>query len=430
MIFERERKDVLEYVSFLNQNHVDAVIVSDIGLILEIHEKFPDLAIHVSTQAHTFSVAQMEFLKSIGATRVVLDREMSLDEIKRLPNFLEKEVFIHGALCVSYSGRCLMSALNEVRSGNRGTCAQYCRMKYHLYKNNELVKTCGDYLLSTKELNTSSLTSKLLESNITSFKIEGRMKSPQYVGFITKFYRKIIDGYQKNKTIHIEKEDEKKLETLFQRGFTKGYLFSSKDIMNFKAPNHQGIFLGKVIGFTKDKIKILLSEDIHQEDGIKFVPSDKGMIVNFLYDEKGALVSSQKKGSVILVDNKVGIKEKEVVRKTLSKLLMDELSIKLEKTIPITMKVFIEEGDFAISVTDGKNKCSINRSICEIAKNRATTKEEVSKQMSKLGGTSFVLQKLEIQMDSNLFIPVSKMNEIRRDVVNLLAKKRGYYEEI
>ena len=145
MVYQSEWENVTQYINFLHQANVDALIVSDIGLITYIHETFPDLEIHASTQAHTYTVEQCYFLKELGVTRVVLDREMSLEEIEAIPNILEKEVFIHGALCVSYSGQCLMSALKGGRSGNRGSCAQVCRLPYEIYKNKVLKPTEGNY---------------------------------------------------------------------------------------------------------------------------------------------------------------------------------------------------------------------------------------------------------------------------------------------
>lgn len=419
MIFERERKSALEYIHFLYQNHVDAVIVSDLGLLTDIHEYYPDLEIHVSTQAHTETYEQMKFLKSLGATRVVLNRELSLEEIKKIPDILELEVFIHGALCVSYSGECLISALNEGRSGNRGTCAQYCRMKYKAYQNGELLNTSGPFLLSTKELNTSHHIKELVNSNITSFKIEGRMKSKEYVGFITKFYRNLIDNFDS-----VSKEEEKKLKSLFHRDFTSGYLFQNKNILNLKTANHIGIPLGEIVEVNQKRIKIKLTEEIHQEDGIKFLPSDKGMIVNFLYNEKKKLVNHAKKGEIIFIDNKIGLEKKEHVFKTIDKLLMEELQNYEEKKIPIKVRVEASLENFILEVTDGEKEVRIKKAICEKAKTKNTTTDEIYKQIARVGNTPFTINTIDIKLDPNLFIPVSKINEIRRDALNMLIEKR------
>lgn len=208
LIYEDELEEALKFIEFLHTNNVDAIIMQDLGLINEAHKRYPLLTIHASTQCHNHNKENIEFLKSIGVSRVILDREMTIDEIQELPDDIELEVFIHGALCISYSGCCLMSYLNGGRSGNRGECTGCCRLPYKLIENNKEIKTEGNYLLSTKELNTSNKINELLKTKITSFKIEGRMKSPEYVGFITKYYRKIIDRKQ------ITEEDEKNLKLL------------------------------------------------------------------------------------------------------------------------------------------------------------------------------------------------------------------------
>ncbi len=420
MIYEREMKEALEYIAFLYEKKVDAVIVSDLGLIYEIRNRFPYLDIHVSTQAHTGNINTILFLKKLGVTRVVLDREMSLDEIKALPPILEYEVFIHGALCVSYSGECLMSALNEVRSGNRGTCAQYCRMKYRLLKDGKYINTLGEYLLSTKELNTSSNIRKLKNSNITSFKIEGRMKSIEYVGFITKYYRTLLDHFDEE----FLKKEEKNLKMLFSREFTDGYLFKNKNIMNFKTQNHVGVLLGKVIKVTKKRIKILLQEELTQEDGIKFLPSDKGMIVNFMYDESGKLIHHAKKNEVIYVENKISLLDCECVHKTKSTALLASISNLPIKKIPIQMRASVKLDNFCLTVLDEKRKVTMTENICERARKNPTTKEEIIKQLSKLKNTCFTLEFIQVELEDNLFIVVSQINEIRRKCIQKLIEMR------
>ena len=195
IVFEKELDEVLKFVEFLHSNQVDAIIVQDLGLIRIIRKKFPNMEIHASTQAHNHNDYGLSLLKSLGVKRAVLARELSLKEIKNLKTDIDKEVFIHGALCVSYSGCCLFSAMHGSRSGNRGECVGSCRLPYKLYENGNEIKTNGDYLLSTKSLCTINDLDKLIDSGIKSFKIEGRMKSSEYVGYITRLYREKIDEY-------------------------------------------------------------------------------------------------------------------------------------------------------------------------------------------------------------------------------------------
>ena len=184
----------------------------------------------------------------------------------------------------------LFSALNGGRSGNRGSCVGSCRLPYELYGTDK-IKTDGDYLLSTKELCTVNDIKDILDAGVDSLKIEGRMKSPEYVGYVTRVYRRLIDDYYLGLEPNVSEAEMINLYKLFNRKFTSGYLFDD-DIYNIKTPNHLGYPLGKVIKVNDRKIYIKLSDDLNQEDGIRFNEANKGMIVNLLYNEKGLLVKS------------------------------------------------------------------------------------------------------------------------------------------
>ncbi len=424
MLFERELNAVLEYLHFLVSINVDALIVSDLGLIATIHELYPNLEIHASTQAHTFNVSQIKFLKELGVKRVVVDRELSLKEIKKLENIIDIEVFIHGALCVSYSGNCLMSYMLKQRSGNRGCCAQVCRLKYSLEHKRKIVPLKDKYLLSTKELNTSAHLDELLASKIVSFKVEGRMKSPSYVGFITKYYRTLITNYEKTGKVQIKKEDIEKLKVIFNREFTDGYLFESKNIYNMKTPNHQGTFLGQVISISKDKIKIKLKKSLSQGDGIRFISEDVGMMVNYLYDKNGKLINMGRANDIVYVLNKVNLTKTGEVRKTIDYQLETELSKVAKKKILVNVDLNISLGKFAILVDDGNNKIKLVDDFVFMATKKATTKEEIIKQIKKTGNTPFEIDKISICIEPNLFIPLSKINDIRRRVLEMLERQR------
>ncbi|MCI6001987.1 MAG: U32 family peptidase, partial [Tenericutes bacterium] len=284
IIYESEITDFLNYVLFLHEIGVDAVIMQDIGMIKLVREMLPNLEIHASTQCHVHNNEGLELLKSIGVKRAVLARELSIGEIEKLECDIEKEVFIHGALCLSYSGQCYFSKFHGGRSGNRGECAGVCRLPYQLLENNNIVKTEGNYLLSMRDLCTIDLIKDLIKIGVTSLKIEGRMKSPAYVYYVTKVYRTIIDNYYQNKETLIDETTINNLKVLFNREFTKGYLNNEYGsmVMNIKMPNHQGIHLGEVISYNKKKITIKLDDDVYQNDGIRF-SNKEGMIINYLY---------------------------------------------------------------------------------------------------------------------------------------------------
>lgn len=251
LVYENEIKEFLNYLKFLYEIGVDAVIMQDLGMMALAHKLIPNLEIHASTQINCHNKESIDFLKKIGVSRVVLARELSSEEIKDLGSKMEIEVFVHGALCVSYSGNCLFSSLNGGRSGNRGMCAGSCRLPYDLLKDGKEVKEDGKYLLSTKDLCLASNLKDVLDLGVSSLKIEGRMKSPEYVEYVTHVYRRLIDEYYKNGNPQIRKEEILNLKKLFNRTFTAGYMFDD-NIYNIKSPNHLGSYLGEIIKIEKD----------------------------------------------------------------------------------------------------------------------------------------------------------------------------------
>ena len=424
IIYENEINDFLEYIFYLHKINVDALIMQDIGMIKQVKEKFPNIEVHASTQCHNHNDEGIKLLKSLGVTRVVLDREMSLNEINNIKEDIEKEVFIHGALCVCYSGCCLFSSLNGGRSGNRGECTQCCRLPYDLYENDKKIDTVGNYLLSTRELNTLDNLKEILDSGITSLKIEGRMKSPEYVGYITRLYRKLIDSYYDHREMIITEEELTNLKLLFNREFTSGYLFNSDNIMNIKTPNHLGIEIGKVIKVDKDKVYIKLDNILNQEDGIRFKNANQGMIVNMLYDEEGLLKNSISKGSIAVVDNKLNIKENDIVLKTIDKKLIENISNIEEKKIDIDINVMVSDNNLVISIIDKDENIVESITTVEDAKNMPTSPENIEKSLTKLGDTVYKVNTFNINYNQDIFIPISKLNEIRRNMLLELDEKR------
>ena len=316
LIYDEEIEDALNYLEFLYINGVDAVIMQDLGLITLARKKFPNLEIHASTQMHNINEGSLNHLISLGIKRVVLARELSLKEVSSLKLPIEKEIFIHGALCISYSGECLFSSLINNRSGNRGECSGSCRLKYSLYENEKEVFP-SKYLLSTKELNTISSFKEIMDSDVTSLKIEGRMKSKYYVGFVTRVYKALMDKYYNNEDLTITKDDIKKLKLLYNRDFTTGYLFNKEglDFMNINSPKHQGLVIGKVLDIKNNKVKILLNDILSQNDGIRFSSSLEGMIVNYLYNDNDLLINKAYPGNIIYLDKKGNVKKVEVLNK-------------------------------------------------------------------------------------------------------------------
>lgn len=414
LVKENEIEEFLEQVEFLYSNGVDAILMQDFGMICLCLKKYPNLEIHASTQAHNSSLQGIDFLYKLGVKRVVLPREMSLDEIKIIKTPIEKEVFIHGALCVSYSGRCLMSQVLGGRSGNRGECAGCCRFKWKLYKSDKLLKE--GYLLSMKELNLSEDILRLTPY-VDSLKIEGRMKSPTYVSFITSYYRKILDG---EKITDIDREN---LQSLFYRGYTKGHLLNNKDLVNIKSPNHIGLPIGKVIDVTDSKITILLDKELAQEDGIRFLESGKGLIVNYIYDMKDRLISKGSPKQKIILDNKVGLTTLDTVSLTTNHKLITKFD-NITKKVDIAIKVIAKINEpLEISFIKDNIIISEKGNIVERAKSAIVTKERIISQVKRLGNTPFNCHEIDVLLDDDIFIPMGEINVLRRTLTERLIGK-------
>lgn len=421
MIYEEEVPEFLNYISYLEDIQVDALIISDIGMINLVHKTFPNIELHASTQCHIYNKDSILYYQNLGVTRVVLARETSLLEFKKLPTNIEKEIFIHGALCISYSGCCLFSSMTTNRSGNRGSCTAPCRKKYSLIEDNKKIKSNGNYLLSTKDLNTTSKIKEILDASPTCLKIEGRMKSPQYVGYVTKIYRKLIDNYYNGKSLVLTSEEEKNLKTLYNRDFTTGHLFNDK-ILNPYLQSNNGIPIGKVIETNSKYIKIKLSDNINQEDGLKFYPSDKGLIVNKIYNEKHKLINSAFQNEVIYIDNKVNLQSNDTVLKTISKKLNDNLEKYNLKKLPLNITVIAKINN-PISITLTNNNTTITEignETMELARKHITTEEDIYKHITKLGNTPYFPAKIKIIKDDNIFIPMSTLNNLRRNALTKL----------
>lgn len=426
LIYESELNEALEYLKFLHINGVDAVIVQDIGLISLARKVLPNLEIHASTQVHNTNSDGLKILSDLGVKRVVLARELSIDEINSIDTDMEKEVFIHGALCICYSGQCLFSSMLMNRSGNRGECAQMCRLPFKLLRNDTTINTDGSYLLSTKELNTSRDFINIMNSDIKSLKIEGRMKSPEYVGCVTSLYRDLIDKYNNNEELVVNKEIVRDLSVIFNRDFTNGFLnnASNEELMNIKTSNHIGILLGKVVDISKKYISIKLECDIKQGDGIRFNRINEGMIANYIMDRKGNLINSASVGSIILFDNKYHVKVGDTINKTVDVELVYKYRNINNKFINLDFKLSEDNDELVLSISDGINSISVKHGIISDAISAPISKERIIEQLSKLGGTPFKVGKTEISIRDNAFINIKDLNELRRKAIELITELR------
>lgn len=431
IIYENEVEEFIEFVDLIYKNNVDSVIIQDIGMASLIHKKYPDLELHASTQMNIMDVESLQFLKNIGFKRVVLARETPLSVIKEMKKKvdIELEVFIHGALCVSCSGQCLISYFKTGRSGNRGMCAQICRHPFDLYKDDKRIYVNDKFLLSPKDLCTIDKIPELMEIGIDSFKIEGRMKSKEYVGLVTSIYRNKID------TLSHTEEDILNMKKLFNRDFTLGHLYNKtgKELINGNKPNHLGIYIGKVIDYKKNEAIIELSSDVKQGDAIRIVgKKEEGFYLNKLCKD-GLLVNSAKQGDIITVKTKNKVEILSNVYKTIDIKLNNYINetSKNKRKVYINGTFKVENKNIIFNITDGINveKILLENVVYE-AKNKPTSKEEIKQKLEKLGNEIFVFKELNINIDENIFISMSTINNLRRNIIELLKKDRIKIKEI
>ncbi|MCD7809372.1 MAG: DUF3656 domain-containing protein [Erysipelotrichaceae bacterium] len=434
---DNEFDDILSYIDFLYDIQIDALIIQDIGLLSVISQIYPDFELHISTQASVMNAQGVNYFEKLGAKRLVLARENSIEEIKEIitKTNIEIEVFIHGALCICYSGQCLMSSMIGKRSGNRGSCAQPCRLKYRLMKDNEILDDKYPFLLSPRDLMSIDHIDKLIEAGVHSLKIEGRMKRPEYVASTVLAYRKAIDNYY-NKQNSSLKEEIQDMTSMFNRYYTNGYLFHDKNIVDGDYSGNKGVVIGEVIGYQKKlkRVKIKLIDDLYQGDSIVFETIDKGRPINKIYkDDK--LVNHAKKHDIIEVEFDTFVKNGQV-RKTVDTKVIKKLQNiyqKPHRKQPIKM-IFTAHINHPATLTITLNDISVTcqtSCLVETPIKTSTDKERIAVQLSKLGQTPFDLKELKIISDDQVSIPIKEINNLRRitcqKLENQLAKQQIHH---
>ena len=435
LIYENEVDTFLEYIEFLHKNNVDAVIIQDFGMFDLVRKTFPNLELHASTQMHIHNLDGVKLMESLGMHRVVLARETSIDDIKFIKknSNVELEIFIHGALCISYSGQCLMSSLIGGRSGNRGACAGSCRLKYDVIDDNGRKLNKGEYPLSTKDLNGLEHVGELIDAGVSSLKIEGRMKSPQYVYMVVSLYRKAIDSYYENGSVKIDDEELLKLKKIFNRNFTKGFLFNTdnNDLINGYRPNHMGVPVGKIIDYKKGIAKIKLTDNISIGSGLRVIgkKNDVGINVNDFYINN-KLVKSAGCGDTISIKVNSEVQIGDTVVITVDKEIFDDINNTVDnclRKVIISGKFYGHVGEKAVlTINDGTHEISVYGNIVDKSVNRPVDKTTIYEKLSKLGDTVYKFDKLDVDIDENIFIPIKEINELRREAVNKLNESRLY----
>ena len=408
-IKETEIDELVKYTDFLYKAGANAIIISDIGIAYLLRDRYPDMEFHASTQISAHSLNDVLELQKAGFNRIVLARELNIDEIKEICKKadVDIEVFVHGALCICYSGQCFMSSLIGNRSGNRGRCAQSCRQPYKLFNlktNTEVKNTMGNYLLSPKDLCSFENIDRVLETGLKSLKIEGRMKRSEYVTSVTSAYRNAIDCFNNNSEFLNKSEVKNNLKSVFNRNFTKGYLMHENglDIMSYNKPNNNGIRLGEVIEYDskRKKLKIKLTSTLSKGDGLNIGGGNVGRILI-----NGVSKEIAYKDDIIEIDFLKSIKPKTIIYKTFDKVFSDKSNMIIKedyegKRITLNAELLVKVGyQIRLKVYDIE---VYSDEIIEKSKNTKIRVDDVIVKLSKTKNTpyDFKFDKVEIDIDS------------------------------
>ncbi|MDO8140959.1 MAG: U32 family peptidase [Candidatus Brocadiales bacterium] len=439
LIKTHELESVVDCLIALDELQPDALIIQDLGLLYLIQSQFSQFNLHASTQMTIHNLAGVNQLERMGFKRVVLSRELSVDEIKNISQNtnMETEVFVHGALCYSYSGLCFFSSMMGGRSGNRGRCAQPCRMYYK----SQLGE--GGYLFSMKDLRTLPHIKELMDAGIHSFKIEGRMKSPEYVAAVTHVYRQAIDG-------KLEDMDDaiRLMNTVFSRETTNSYLFDKSyqqtekstnnkqikatDMINPAYPANIGSYAGEVIKSEKGYIKIRADADIGVRDLLQvFENSSKEPTLLHVKNIKvnGKRVFGIKAGDIAMIDTERQYRPGARLYLLSSQKIKENFAPKVPKKlvtskIPVDLEIKIKPEGIGIKGTTRHFSLSRDLSVkLEKGIHRTTERENIRECFSRLGETPFELAGIHTEISGELFIPLSMLNETRRDYFQIFCEE-------
>jgi putative protease len=455
LVADHELTELVDYLRYLYEIGVDAVIVQDLGVIRLVRKLLPGLKLHASTQMTVHNAAGVRLMQEMGIERTVLSRELSRKDIIAIKQATgaELEVFVHGALCICYSGQCLMSSLIGGRSGNRGRCAQPCRLEYTLVdeqgKHLADPGQIGSHLLSPRDLKLIRHLPDLAAAGVDSLKIEGRMKRPEYVATVVRIYRRALDraltvGPDPAVTESgapvavVTAEEEKQLVQIFNREFTTAYFNSrpDRDMMSYKRPNNRGLKLGRVSGFSREKgmIEIQLEDTLRLGDGIEIWVTEggrRGTEVNKIILD-GRPVEEAGPGDRILVPVEGRVRTGDRVFKTHDAALIREArqtftSPQETKKIPLLFKVFAAVGGHVqITVRDGEGRelTAEGAVTLEKAEKKPLTEEALLGQLDRLGNTPFAVGGLEADIEPGVMVPLSEINEVRRRVIVMMEEQR------
>ena len=453
ILTDKQLPEVEKLIRQIYELGADALIVQDMGILqLDI----PPIALHASTQTDNRTIEKVQFLENVGFSRVVLARELTLNQIKAISNEtqIELECFVHGALCVSYSGQCYISQAVTGRSANRGECAQFCRLPYHLTDANGTVLQKNKHLLSLKDLNLSEHLDELIDAGVTSFKIEGRLKDEDYVKNITSFYRKKLDAilnsdHRSEKAVKASSGNtvfffEPDPEKTFQRGFTD-FFFNERqpDQSQPASPKSMGEKIGEVVYSDNNFIEVSSNKKIHTADGICFI-NDDGILEGFsvngvetIANSNANFTESSKTQNHFEEENveRFLLHTAGKIKPSTGTVLYRNFDYEFEKILAgktAERKIEVDlvfgefEEGFFIQLTDEEHISVKEYFQCEKqpAKNAEKSKQTIENQLSKLGNTIYEARSISIETQNDWFIPISTLNDWRRQAIDSLDIER------
>ncbi|EGW37339.1 U32 family peptidase [Desulfosporosinus sp. OT] len=444
LIADQEFQELVDYLYSLHEIGVDAVILQDVGVAELIHTILPEMETHASTQMTVNTSWGVQHLESLGFRRVVLARETSAAEMKMIAEntSLDIEVFVHGALCIGYSGQCLMSSFIGGRSGNRGTCAQPCRMTYQLVnkekKNLLATKSPGEHLLSPRDLNLAEELAELKRIGIYSLKIEGRMKRPEYVATVIRLYRQALKRMEDQLETEavgplLTSSEHQELLQVFNRDFTSGYFRENlgAELMSYSRPNNRGTRLGRVARLEAGRLSLKLEAALHSGDGIEFWTGRgrEGVTVGSIWRDQTE-VEEGKPGETIQIEFFGMAQPGDRVFKTNDALLMEKARESFQegreqRKGPLNMRLVGHVGDkLRLEVIESGRRVTVySTGLAQKALKRPLTRDYAFQQLGRLGTTPFWLNDLELEIEEGTMLPVSDLNEMRRSAVEELLKE-------
>ena len=422
LIKERELPAVMQTLETIAMAQADAVIAQDLGVAALVKEYFPALELHASTQMALHNATGMRWAQAQGIERVVLARECSLADIQKAAETgMEVEVFVHGALCAGVSGQCLLSSLSGGRSGNRGRCAQPCRQNLSLGER-------GGALLSMKDLCLRDHLPELLAAGVGALKIEGRLKRPEYVAIVTESYRRALDEMAQGRFRPGDALEKERLMQIFHRGgFTCGHAVGAEDadLCATDHVGHGGMEVGQMLRVKNELATLALVQSLHDGDGLQLRGRQEADL-RYSGKERSA-------GEEAVLRLRPGVKAMpgdKVYRLTDMLQMAEATALIREKPIEIFMEAVLEAGKpMRLTMEEGSACVRVEGEVVQAARTRATTEEEVLKQLAKLGDTPFVLspqKPIALSVGEDIFVPVSGLNALRREGVQALIRARGW----